>query len=42
VVGVPLSRTSISPSGAHETPAAIRTALRRLNDLRRFMTCAAS
>ena len=29
VVGVPLSRTSISPSGAHETPAAVRTALRR-------------
>lgn len=29
VVGVPLSRTSISPSGAHETPAAIRAALRR-------------
>jgi formimidoylglutamase len=29
VVGVPLSRTSISPSGAHETPAAIRSALRR-------------
>ena len=29
VVGVPLSRTSISPSGAHETPAAVRSALRR-------------
>lgn len=29
VVGVPLSRTSISPSGAHETPAAIRSALHR-------------
>lgn len=29
VVGVPLSRTSISPSGAHETPAAVRAALRR-------------
>lgn len=29
VVGVPLSRTSISPSGAHETPAAVRRALRR-------------
>ena len=29
VVGVPLSRTSISPSGAHETPDAIRSALRR-------------
>lgn len=29
VVGVPLSRTSISPSGADRTPAAIRVALRR-------------
>ncbi|HVE74609.1 MAG TPA: agmatinase family protein [Mycobacteriales bacterium] len=29
VVGVPLSRTSISPSGGHETPAAVRAALRR-------------
>jgi formimidoylglutamase len=29
VVGVPLSRTSISPSGASQTPAAVRTALRR-------------
>jgi arginase family enzyme len=29
VVGVPLSRTSISPSGAHETAAAVRAALRR-------------
>ena len=29
VVGVPLSRTSLSPSGAHETPAAVRAALRR-------------
>ncbi|MDQ1645342.1 MAG: formiminoglutamase [Cryptosporangiaceae bacterium] len=29
VVGVPLSRTSISPSGAHETPGAVRAALRR-------------
>lgn len=29
VVGVPLSRTSISPSGAHETPAAVRSRLRR-------------
>ncbi len=29
VVGVPLSRTSISPSGAHATPAAARAALRR-------------
>lgn len=29
VVGVPLSRTSISPSGANETPAAVRRALRR-------------
>jgi arginase family enzyme len=31
VVGVPLSRTSISPSGAHTTPAAIRVALRRFS-----------
>ena len=29
LVGVPLSRTSISPSGAHTTPAAVRAALRR-------------
>ena len=29
VVGVPLSRTSISPSGAHTTPAALRAALAR-------------
>ena len=29
VVGVPLSRTSISPSGAHTTPPAVRAALRR-------------
>lgn len=29
VLGVPLSRTSISPSGAHETPAAVRAALHR-------------
>jgi len=29
VVGVPLSRTSISPSGAEATPAAVRGALRR-------------
>jgi arginase family enzyme len=29
VVGVPLARTSISPSGASETPAAVRAALRR-------------
>jgi formiminoglutamase len=29
VVGVPLSRTSISPSGAHTTPPAVRHALRR-------------
>lgn len=29
IVGVPLSRTSISRSGAHETPAAVRAALRR-------------
>ena len=31
VVGVPLSRTSISPSGAHETPFAVRTALHRFS-----------
>lgn len=29
LVGVPLSKTSISPSGAHTTPAAIRRALHR-------------
>jgi formimidoylglutamase len=29
VIGVPLSRTSISASGAHETPAAVRAALHR-------------
>ncbi|MDT0164180.1 arginase family protein [Actinotalea sp. AC32] len=29
VVGVPLSRTSISPSGAHGTPGAVRRALSR-------------
>jgi len=29
VIGVPLSRTSISPSGAHTTPAAVRAALSR-------------
>jgi arginase family enzyme len=29
IVGVPLSRTSISASGAHETPSAVRAALRR-------------
>jgi formiminoglutamase len=29
VIGVPLSRTSISPSGASHTPAAVRAALRR-------------
>jgi formimidoylglutamase len=29
LVGVPASRTSISPSGAHNTPAAIRAALAR-------------
>lgn len=29
VVGVPLSRTSISPSGASATPSAVRAALRR-------------
>jgi formimidoylglutamase len=33
VVGVPLSRTSISPSGADTTPAAVRTALRRFSTL---------
>jgi formiminoglutamase len=30
LVGVPLSRSSISPSQAHRTPAAVRDALRRL------------
>jgi formiminoglutamase len=29
LIGVPTSRTSLSPSNAHETPAAIREALRR-------------
>jgi len=29
VIGVPLSRTSISPSGAHTTPPAVRAALQR-------------
>ncbi|QBE47989.1 arginase family protein [Leucobacter triazinivorans] len=29
IVGVPTSRTSLSPTNAHETPAAIRHALRR-------------
>ena len=29
VVGVPTSRTSLSPTNAHETPAAVRDALRR-------------
>lgn len=29
VLGAPASRTSLSPTGAHETPAAIRAALRR-------------
>jgi formimidoylglutamase len=33
VVGVPLSRTSISPSGAHTTPGAVRAALRRFSTL---------
>ena len=33
VVGVPLSRTSISPSQAHTTPAAVRAALRRFSTL---------
>lgn len=31
VVGVPLSRTSISPSAAHTTPGAVRAALRRFS-----------
>jgi arginase family enzyme len=31
LVGIPLSRTSISPSQAHLTPAAVRTALRRFS-----------
>jgi arginase family enzyme len=31
VVGVPLSKTSISPSGAHATPGAVRAALRRFS-----------
>ena len=31
VIGVPLSRTSISPSQAHRTPAAVRTALKRFS-----------
>ena len=29
LLGVPASQTSISPSGAHNTPAAIRSALAR-------------
>ena len=29
IIGVPTSRTSLSPSNAHETPAAIREAIRR-------------
>lgn len=33
VLGVPLSVTSISPSQAHTTPAAVRTALRRYSTL---------
>jgi formiminoglutamase len=33
IVGVPLSRTSISPSGAHATPAAVRAALRRYSTM---------
>lgn len=32
IVGVPVSRTSLSPTRAHETPAAIRAALRRYSD----------
>ena len=31
IVGVPTSRTSLSPTNAHETPAAIRDALRRFS-----------
>lgn len=31
VLGAPLSQASISPSGAHETPAAVRRALRRFS-----------
>lgn len=31
VLGVPLSQASISPSGAYETPAALRAALRRFS-----------
>lgn len=33
VVGIPLSRTSISRSGAHTTPGAVRAALRRFSTL---------
>lgn len=33
VVGIPLSRTSISSSGAHTTPSAVRAALRRFSTL---------
>ena len=33
LVGVPLERTSISPSGASQTPAAVRAALRRFATL---------
>jgi formimidoylglutamase len=33
LVGIPLSRTSISPSGAHTTPAAVRAALSRFSTL---------
>ncbi|MFC6235750.1 formimidoylglutamase, partial [Leucobacter soli] len=29
LIGVPTSRTSLSPTQAHETPAAVRDALRR-------------
>jgi len=32
LVGVPTSRTSLSPTNAHETPAAIRAALRRYSE----------
>jgi formimidoylglutamase len=31
VLGIPLSQASISPSGAHETPRAVRAALRRFS-----------
>lgn len=31
ILGVPTHRTSLSPTGAHETPAAVRAALRRFS-----------